>query len=486
MENKEKYDWLVIVFIHEIDQAGHLSRKLVDEIVSIGPGRNKVFLLRDFRTTFLTVQQDLVTIFHLELFELQINTDGNSYFLKEIAPAVSGINPKDRNGWKQAYQYILDQYHAKADRKMLLTWSHGAGFGINKEEDAITRKMRERFRKKHDLSSAGEPASITIVRNSGLQAEELPEWAKGLDIPVLAADNLEENADLKWRFITLSMPAVVCKNLEIVWIWELAEVLEAGLKGDKIDILLMMNCNMQLFDTGYMLRKSVRYLVAPETIMFWYGYAYDKLFLQLKNNPRIKTRTLLESIRQDYLCKYKNDPEASQYLNDTSLFINNLKYYDRLLGLLESSLGYLIPKITKSTFADFKYVRFDRIHAVTEIHGDNSYDLIDMGQWFREVKRKFSYSWRLRLTYWYYRYLISAIVYKKFIGSTYTTNDRDSPIKYGLSGISLFFPAQKPFSGLDNKWGDCAYYGDQIPNPFIAETTWDDFIKKYFEMEPDL
>ena len=51
-----------------------------------------------------------------------------------------------------------------------------------------------------------------------------------------------------------------------------------GFGGKKIEIILMMNCLMQIIDTGYALRDSTRYLIASQLAMDLSGYNYTAIF----------------------------------------------------------------------------------------------------------------------------------------------------------------------------------------------------------------
>lgn len=487
MKSIKKYDWLIIVFIHEIEFGITEAEKFRLEIEQFPPGSNKILMIRDFRSQQQS-EGRLRVYFHMELFELAADENNRGRFVK-IDPAEAGLNLSGKDNWKKAFAYFFNLYNKQASRRLLLTWSHGAGFGINKEDNTDLKNVYLKFLRRFKDNLPEPPGDVWQVRNTQTAPDTVPVWVTENNLvvtdvleslPGVPAPGTFTAAD-KLNIITTAQSGAVCKNLEILWIWELAAVLESVLEGRQVDILLMMNCNMQLFDTGYMLRKAVKYLVAPETQMTWFGYAYDKLFYQLSAKPQTATKAVLRKIRKDYIRKYKDSPEASQFLHTTTVFINRLKYYDKLLKLFEKSLDSLMPLLNADHILQFKKMRYGGIHSVTELGYTNSYDLIDMGLWLTECCNNFTEAESLGGIVRQYGVLIKKIVYRKFIGNYFREHDKGDEPKYGLTGISLYFPEQAPFTTLDNKWGDCAYYStDTLPSPFTSKTTWDDFVRLFF------
>lgn len=76
---------------------------------------------------------------------------------------------------------------------------------------------------------------------------------------------------------------------------------------EKIDLLVMMNCFMQTIDTGYALRNSVNYLVAPQNLLLFDVYDYKRIFQVLAYSPCISAAELsssvVKAVREKELCK---------------------------------------------------------------------------------------------------------------------------------------------------------------------------------------
>ena len=58
---------------------------------------------------------------------------------------------------------------------------------------------------------------------------------------------------------------ITCNNILLLWIKDLENCLSIGLGLEKkLDMIIMNNCFMQLFDNGYILKDVSTFLMAPE------------------------------------------------------------------------------------------------------------------------------------------------------------------------------------------------------------------------------
>lgn len=116
---------------------------------------------------------------------------------------------------------------------------------------------------------------------------------------------------------------------------ELNSAISGAWEGEKVDLMIMMNCYMQLVDTVYALRNNVDYLIAPQTFMGFKDYDYKQIFNFLSSDPDLATDSLGESIVDIF---WKNKENIT---NDVSISMCRLKRIDGIvahLGLLAHSL----------------------------------------------------------------------------------------------------------------------------------------------------
>jgi hypothetical protein len=103
---------------------------------------------------------------------------------------------------------------------------------------------------------------------------------------------------------------------------ELSRAIRWSLGPRKIHLLIMMNCNMQVFDTGYALRKNVKYLIAPQTTIGVLDYYYQHIFSHLAKKPHISPRALA-----DYVIKsFRENVEDYGYAKNVVLSACRLKH----------------------------------------------------------------------------------------------------------------------------------------------------------------
>jgi hypothetical protein len=111
----------------------------------------------------------------------------------------------------------------------------------------------------------------------------------------------------------------------------------------KVDLVVMMNCYMQFFDTGYALAPQASILLAPESFMAYEGYHYEALLSRLRKEPSIDARRLAAHIVRSFPRKPGLSPFTLAY---TALSANDLSLYESLaegLDELADRLSALWP-----------------------------------------------------------------------------------------------------------------------------------------------
>lgn len=73
---------------------------------------------------------------------------------------------------------------------------------------------------------------------------------------------------------------------DILTMDELGTAINHAFDNSKIDLVVMMNCYMQMYDTSYALCHCVDYLVAPQSFVEFNDYDYKGIFDYLANDPQ--------------------------------------------------------------------------------------------------------------------------------------------------------------------------------------------------------
>lgn len=181
-------------------------------------------------------------------------------------------------------KYFKDQVlqKHKASRYLLFTWDHGKGYGIFED-------------------TTGQTDSMKIIHQS--------------DVKILTMEELKN--------------AIGC-----------------AFGKRKVDLVIMMNCLMQMVDTGYALRNNAKYLVAPQTDIDFRGYNYSYIFQVLLNTPNIKPRKLAKLAVRSFVSKvYINQYLGNTIKSTTAIFAIDLRHFTTLGKHIDQLVHYLLPKL---------------------------------------------------------------------------------------------------------------------------------------------
>jgi len=463
MENPKLYDWMVVVFLHEIFEDQDASRQMEEAIRKAGcSGNIVVFMVRDD----ITVDQ-ATGLFSFKLTVLQLEsapTMGRSRFKPVHSPDLQ-INNPDRHCWETAFKYIYSNFYA--ERNMIISFSHGAAYGINRNTGTVLRPKNQM-----ELMAL-QNASLTLKSNKyyWLDKKETNQVEeKGYHFPL--NEGLRSN---EGSAIEKTAQMDLCKNLEILWMSELADALDRCLPGGYIDVFLMVNCYMQLFDNGYTLSKKVKFLVAPEGGFTAKGYDFGKLMQRLGDSPDMPSEALVTYILKDLKSLYERDGNISELLSMT-LFANRLKFYPLALKAFEGFIELLIDNMALVK-GELRDIRNNQIHIVT---GDDRLPLIDAGIWIKLVAEQCSKKIN-RLTVYsdFFVSLHKKIVINYLVTDTLRQKDEDFPINFGYTGLSLFYP-QSAIKKDEQSVVWCANFDPSIPAPFQKNSKWNLFLDRYF------
>lgn len=466
MDTPVWYDWLIVFFVHEISEDLPESNEMYEIIERTGSGdKNAIFLIKD------AIEPDNTTltfIYTLSISRLVKKKDGSGYQFVKVPDF--HFNNKEKNCWKKAFQYIYGNFFS--ERKMLITFSHGAAFGIDRNSDSIGRA----------LATPGSGASHIYPINHRrylLNKEDIRHLTgKGWKPEEKNLFRESQNADI---FVVRKNPDdPVCKALEILWISDLADALDKYLFDSCIDVMLMVNCFMQLFDNGYLLSDKVKFMVAPEGEMWASGYDYEKLLIRLRDTPSISNKALVRKIVKDYESKY-TDRGQTGYLRQTTLFANELKYYGIALRGFETFVDR-IREEAKRSFGLFRHIRENEVRSVS---GSTSYQLVDAGVWITLVAKKFPEMAHMKEFQEWFQALHKKIVAASFVGEDFLRADSTSDSKYGYSGISLYFPANSTqLTEQEVAW--CAYFDRSVSSKFNKRSNWSKFLNVYFRLSQSI
>jgi hypothetical protein len=455
--NLPNFDWLMVFFVHEVSMYEDLLNNLFESIKRVGNGSNNaVWLVFDKleESSEGTKAKRVIIVYKLE----KKNEGDQEYH--------EFIEEKRDNDWSAAIRYVFS--NVRALRKVFFTWSHGAAFGIN-TSDLIHNKLEGFIEGK-------------ITSNQFFEVRNTKWYLPQSEIGILEIDgHLKLGKDLNLAhdeyLVHQRDKEVNCEKLVVIWMSDLAKVLsEVTKENGKIDLMIMMNCNMMLFENGYMLRDSVDILIGSESKLWATGYDYKKLIQELNASPGKSNIDLAMMVVQDYkdmhhLLGY------DEYLARTALFACKLSETRRIAELLNASTLNLLNQ--DDLVEKVKLIRTSYLYSVS---GVETYFLVDLGLWLNTIFAHIISIERGHDILTEFMEIYTSSIVAKHIGKGFLSDDENGHKKYGHSGFSLFLPKDGWYI-FTRRYAWCAY-SDQVQSTFKNDLNWDDFILKLTSESP--
>ncbi|MFT3678003.1 MAG: clostripain-related cysteine peptidase [Chitinophagaceae bacterium] len=338
MKIQQKCDWLFVFYIQEEQTLSIILNRLFDTLCQAGnKPAHSIWVIRQKIVTEDGIKGRFIP--DVQTFD----ADGDPSALVSVPMELMGTHADDPDAWIAALRYILT--NVIHSRKAIFTWSHGCGFGVNVSDYEIAKSLRHELARFPDKIDRRGGITETVPRHILLNAQQFDQISDPHRRFLLENKNLKPlPTDKKLQrnefYIVERGENFDCGKLELLWMSDFAKALEDLNLEKPFDLMIMINCYMQLFENGYMLRRSVDTLIGPETTMWAYGYDYGKIFGYVEENPGIDTAALSQKIVADYIAMHTNMGHQ-QYLTETMLFANKLDKYE----LINKELQYTTEEI---------------------------------------------------------------------------------------------------------------------------------------------
>ncbi len=287
--------------------------------------------------------------------------------------------------------------HASS-RHFLLTWGHGAGFGLFAEGD-LPEMISRLIGHEHNVDKTLQDK----IRNAVLLYNQL--YSSGAIGNPRFRDRLEtfglflESSGLLY-FVDKIRLEELMKGIQQVFrvmtIEDFAGALAEsfGKAGKTIDFMYAMNCYMQMFETGYLLKDVVRYFGTAENFQLFPGPDYDALFEDLATTyavPQPDLQQLSKSIIRNYEKKYERGeviallgqfPDSrfnvSTIIKESCISITNLSLYETLRREMDQLATLL--KTQPALYPTVQQAR-KRCHPVSS----TNYGIIDIAHFCKQL-----------------------------------------------------------------------------------------------------
>lgn len=288
--------------------------------------------------------------------------------------------------------HIIERFQAK--RYMLFTWDHGNAFGI--------------FSRHVDPQAA----VFNNADDDGMDAEA---FAK-LDI----VDKIG------FKFVT-------SETSDLLTMDELSTSLQFAFGDTKIDIIAMMNCHMQVVDTGFALRDAAKYLVASELYMDFNGYNYPFIFQLMIDDPKISSRKLARHIVSSFKNKIFPRTDLGKFDKSiTAISAVELFYFFKLEKFVNRLSEFLITLLPSS------YTIINDAREAASISLTNG--LVDVYTFLDKIAAKQQFQTNTLLASLVFS-MKEMVIFQTYIGDAFKDeNPSEPPSIYRPTGLSVFFP----------------------------------------------
>jgi len=379
---------------------------------------------------------------------------------------------------------IFEDVAAKfpSQRVMLFTWDHGSGFGVfeaDPESSSISGELSITEIETLIRNTEGVRKPRFLITNNKIA--QLKQSSTG---DLTASPTHEPNAIRLYPEVnTYLQDSEVRESTDILTNEELSRAIISGFKGQKVDILVMVNCFMQMVETGYSLKNCVDYLVACETGFWAYGFDYQSIFLQLNQDPDTDTKFIgklfVDTIENTYrrinelkllnsvvvsTCNLKYADLVSDYINEFVRLVNsNIQRYYPLIKKARKKvpeISSLIFKRKSDIFAPFPIFIVDIMYLLFLLSNEND-----------EIKRVFQ---TISNDAVYNKYIVA-----RRIGSDFETDNMNVE---EINGFSIYFPQFKK-DAIGKEYYRYFYkHNAKFEIEFSKKTLWSQFLSVYLNL----
>lgn len=415
-------------------------------------------------------------------YESENDNKSSAYLILKTGPKINELQPFFENKNLDFYdtktltnffqEYVLPI--SLSDKHILITWGHGAGLGF------FSLKVAEnKFRNWVDKFDSNLKFPLKQIKTLAFFQANL-----SLAIPhkPTAINKILDTQHLDFEIAGNDF------FIKLISAQQLAEILNKSFGKKKIEVMLCINCYMQMLETGYTLKDQVECFIAPQTTMNISGINYEKLFAMLTYNPCSTNADIAENIFVNIYDKYEGEYAirnqnaiAGFDIDVVSFSANNLNMYTDILININWLSDFYIKNF-KIVFDDYSLETFIKTARwYCESFGeDGDYAIVDLTNFLE----KFFFTVFKKLPPHIYTLFDE---YKKLQQKTII---KFMPPKKNLAilnpdtldsmnpqFLSIFFPNKLDFPKL--KFLLNTYYSTDSPklSNFQMNSLWDDFIR---------
>jgi len=349
---------------------------------------------------------------------------------------------------------VLPDYAAK--RYVLFTWDHGQPFGLYPQKKPLVGP---------DKGLKNVPA--IIANNNRLYQPLLVHFRLWEFYRALSKDEKDRS----------KLDIFLEDKLDMLVITELKNAIKDAFGDKNISLVVMANCYLQFFDTGYELSSCVNYLVAYETDMYFDNpFEYKTILEILTCNPDISDESLARMVVDSFSLSSNssNDDQTVLKRLSVALFANDLSWYPAIAKFIDELADQLYKELPRF---------YDKIKAAVDMckhfsPGTPQFCLLDFGNFIRCLYSLAPGLFSVK-SYEILNILLQKTVIASFIGDQ--LQNEDSAPFAAPSCFSVYLPNTNGFGNTDfftNFIQSTSVYATEFEKRF----KWERFIVRFTDM----
>lgn len=421
------------------------------------------------------------------------------------------------------YVFYEGEEAVEAKRHFFLTVGHGAGFAMFLREQKVRQKIAL-FLESNNIANAKGLADTIQLRkqmkqrhflmaNVVMRTKKTQEWQLPANLFHLESIDGENRKTTIEKGISNIIKDYYREDL--LTVNSMRDILkeafaplnrtEDGISIPPIDMIIHINCYLQMFETGYAYKEVAKYLVASEMTIPVFGLDYQALFDCIAHMPDIDNRSLATLITTTFGRLLYSQPVDNR---NAAISVNNLSKYEQIYQSLNDIAADFI-RLYDSRLGTQKKLR----HIIQELRefpvssgavrppdgGTENSDVLDPGYWdlnqsdivgFVDLIKFFkvlSLSEDLPIANREALSLLNKIWNMVCLASEATVSlfcDPNLSYEDRSEGLSIYFPSVN--YGYNYNLLVAELIDDYITHPerfnvFTEKTKWDEFLQLYLQ-----
>ncbi len=398
-----------------------------------------------------------------------------------------------------------------AEQYLLLLWGHGTGssmftLDIENSFEAVRKKVPSftlydsegnRIKSIKELTDKNSPyfqnqnqVDITIsfkgknksnvFENVTLykrKTEYYKDESKNIVFDLVPQNN--NNLNLSYDSNRLRSYLFYQSNLDAL---KASEIREAVKGINKVDIIMIMGCCMQMMEFCFEIKDACKYLIASEELIYFNGYNYVDSFTNLNEFPDMTQQQLVRRIIQETPLR---DDYSDFERNSLAISCVDLDRTDKMVELIYNLSDKIVTKI-KSDLSFLYIIKEARVKCRHFGEGSYRYSFIDL-IWFLKMlaevlegNAKYAEDELIKEIKKLSGDLESKFIIENWIGSKRTPRLIDNR-SFGGHGLGIYFPESEAAHKENESLGLFFVSDNTNTSLFAGDNKWNELISLYMK-----